>query len=294
MQQRKAYAKINLSLDVVGKRADGYHLVKMIMQTVDLFDVLAFEKTDTPGIRIALGNCKNPDAQQQVPLGEDNLIYKAATAFFQKFLPDEGQGVSILLEKNIPIAAGMAGGSTDAAATINGLNDLFAAGVSIEDRKKLAVMIGADVPYCIEGGTQLSEGIGEILTVLPAPPKMHLVIAKPDLSISTKYVYQHLRLDADLVHPDVDGMQEAIKRGDFQGITSRLGNVLESVTLSENPVIGEIKRILMEQGAENALMSGSGPTTFGIFRDRETAQKAYSVLEGTGIVRQLFITGLHN
>lgn len=278
---RKAYAKINLALDVLRRREDGYHEVKMIMQTVGIYDTLTFTKRAKPGILLETN-------QECLSTGDDNLICRAA----KLILEDAGveQGVEIFLQKRIPIAAGMAGGSTDAAATLAGLNELFALGFSLEKLQALGLSLGADIPYCLMGGCALSEGIGEILTRIPAPPACFLVVAKPDIDVSTKFVYENLHADTLERHPDVDGMVEAIKRGSLQGIADRLGNVLETVTIREYPVIDGIKEMLLNAGAENALMSGSGPTVFGIFTERERAQDAAGEIMEKLLVKQVFVT----
>lgn len=277
----KAYAKINLGLDVIRQRPDGYHEVKMIMQTVGIFDVLTITKTEEKGICLLVG-------QAPLPCDKDNLIYKAADMVINHF--DIREGVKITLEKNIPIAAGMAGGSSDAAAVFRGMNRLFDLGMNLSDMQKLGVKIGADVPYCIMGGTALSQGIGEILSALPAPPKAYLLIAKPDINVSTKFVYENLHANFLSYHPDIDGMTEALKEGNLRGITDRMGNVLETVTEKQYPIIGEIKELMKAEGADNSLMSGSGPTVFGIYKDEKTAKKAYEVLKGKNLAKQIFVT----
>lgn len=282
---RKAYAKINLGLDVIRRRPDGYHEVKMIMQTVDIYDVLTFSRSDEPGIILTLDDAN-------LSVGKDNLIYKAAQLVMQEM--DVKEGVKIHLQKNIPIAAGMAGGSTDAAAVFHGLNQLFDLGMSLQQMMELGVKIGADVPYCIMGGTALSEGIGEILRPLTAPPQCVLLVAKPDINVSTKFVYENLHADRLVDHPDIDGMIEAIEAGNLTGITQRMENVLETVTVKEYPVIQEIKSLMKEGGALNALMSGSGPTVFGIFEDRGLAEVAAQKIEAEGYAKQVFVTGFLN
>lgn len=282
---RKAYAKINLGLDVLRRRPDGYHEVKMIMQTVGIYDVLTFRKRkmmgDFPDITISLD-------KEELPCDKNNLIYKAAELIMQAY--EIKEGVDITLNKNIPIAAGMAGGSTDAAAVFHGFKELFGLSMSLEDMKDMGVKIGADVPYCIMGGTALSEGIGEILTPLPASPKACLLIAKPEISVSTKFVYENLHADRLEYHPDIDGMVDALQNGDLKGITDRMGNVLEIVTVKEYPVIARIKEEMLKGGAENALMSGSGPTVFGIFREKEAAGKCSEVIKELGLAKQIFVT----
>lgn len=278
---RKAYAKINLGLDVLCRREDGYHEVKMIMQTVDIYDTLTFVKRKEQGI------CLKVD-KKELSEDKDNLIYRAAELLMKKARVQEG--VEIRLEKRIPIAAGMAGGSTDAAAAFHGINALFDLGYSLEELQALGVTLGADIPYCLAGGTAISEGIGEILTAIPTPPQCTLVVAKPDINVSTKFVYENLHANTLTCHPDIDGMVEAIKAGSMQGITARLGNVLETVTVKEYPVIAEIKALMKEQGAEGALMSGSGPTVFGIFETEEQAQKAAAQIQEQQLAGQVFVT----
>ena len=290
---RKAYAKINLGLDVLRRRPDGYHEVKMIMQTVDIYDTLTFRKLEERELSEKEKSSTEPviriySDHETLPCNKSNLIYKAAALVMKIY--EIKSGVAITLEKRIPIAAGMAGGSTDAAAVFHGLNELFELGMSPDEMKGMGVTIGADVPYCIMGGTALSEGIGEILTRLPAPPKAYLLVAKPDINVSTKFVYENLHADTLSYHPDIDGMVQAIKEGSLEGITDRMGNVLETVTEKEYPVIARIKEEMKKAGAENALMSGSGPTVFGIYRQKEIAQKAYGILKEQGLAKQIFVT----
>lgn len=281
---RKAYAKINLGLDVIGRLENGYHVVKMVMQTVGIYDVLTLKKIPS-GIVVTTDN-------GELPTDDNNLIYKAARLMREAYGITEG--VSIHLEKNIPIAAGMAGGSTDAAGTFLGMNELFEIGATIQELQELGVKVGADVPYCIMGGTALAEGIGEILSPLPAPPQCHLVVAKPDINVSTKYVYEHLDAEGVETHPDIDGMIDALEEGDLQGIVSRLGNVLESVTVKKHAIINTLKQCMMESGAMGSLMSGSGPTVFGIFTDVQKAQKAKEEIEKKQLAKQVFVTNFHN
>lgn len=282
---RKAYAKINLGLDVLRRRPDGYHEVKMIMQTVGIYDVLTFRKRESagnfPDISISLD-------KEELPGDKNNLIYKAAELVMETY--NIKKGVDITLNKNIPIAAGMAGGSTDAAAVFHGLKELFGLSMSLEDMKLMGVKVGADVPYCMIGGTALSEGIGEILTPLKAPPKAFLLIAKPDIHVSTKFVYENLHADTLSFHPDIDGMVRALQEGDLKGITDRMGNVLETVTVREYPVIEEIKEEMKKGGAQNALMSGSGPTVFGIYKEKEAARRSGAKIEELGLAREIFVT----
>lgn len=281
MMKQKAYAKVNIGLDVLRRRPDGYHELKMIMQTVDICDELTFEREREPGIQLRIDGA-------DLPADESNLAYRAAALLMED--KHIREGVSITLKKRIPIAAGMAGGSADAAAVMRGLNALFAMGYSKESLQKLGVKLGADIPYCISGGTMLSEGIGEVLTPLPAPPDCHLVVAKPDVDVSTAFVYRNLRADSLPFHPDIDGMAKALAAGDLKGITDRMGNVLETVTVREYPVIDRIKKRMRELGAENALMSGSGPTVFGIYREKETAENTAEVLKEEKLAKAVFAT----
>lgn len=277
----EAYAKINLGLDVLRRREDGYHEVKMVMQTVGISDTLEFEKLEQDTIHIAVNKA-------ELPCNEDNLIYRAV-----KLMKDTcgiSEGVGVRLEKRIPVAAGMAGGSTDAAAAIHGMDRLFGLGLSLEEKQKLGVKIGADVPYCLMGGTALSEGIGEVLTALPAVPRGFLVVAKPDIDVSTRFVYENLHANSLKQHPDIDGMVESIRQGDLQGIADRMENVLETVTVRHYPIIEQMKEFLRGQGAMNALMSGSGPTVFGIFEKQETAEKAFEAMRSAGFTEQVFLT----
>lgn len=279
--KQRAYAKINLGLDVLRRRPDGYHEVKMVMQTVDIYDDLFLEKTEKPGVELQIEG-------SELTAGKDNLICRAAELFMEE--KGIAGGVKIRLVKRIPIAAGMAGGSSDAAATLRGMNELWETGCSAQELQKLGVRLGADIPYCVVGGTMLSEGIGEILTPLPAPPECVLLIAKPEISVSTKFVYENLHADTLKSHPDIDGMVEAIRRGQLEGITERMGNVLETVTTKTYPVIEEIKTVMKEKGAENALMSGSGPTVFGIFGRKEQAEEAAAILRERDLAKQVFVT----
>lgn len=278
---KNAYAKINLALDVLRRRPDGYHDVKMIMQTVDIYDTLTFTEKEEAGIVLKVDN-------SELSAGQDNLICRAAEQLFAE--SGVTKGVEILLTKRIPIAAGMAGGSTDAAATLHGLNELFGLGYSLEELQKIGVELGADIPYCLMGGTALSEGIGEVLTRLPSPPQCSLVVAKPDINVSTKFVYENLHAESLPYHPDIDGMIEAVKAGSLNIVADKLGNVLETVTVKEYPVIDEIKELMKNEGAENALMSGSGPTVFGIFIGEKAAETAAEQIEQRGLAKQVFVT----
>lgn len=275
--------KINLGLDVVRKREDGYHEVRMIMQTVGVYDRITLNRSRTPGIRITTN-------LYFLPVNENNLVYKAAQMLMEEFQVDEG--LEINLQKYIPVAAGMAGGSADAAAVLYGVNRMFRLGLSQKGLMERGVKIGADVPYCLMRGTALSEGIGEVLTRLPAAPDCKVIIAKPGVSVSTKYVYGHLDAAGIQEHPDIDGMVRAIREGSYEGVVSRLGNVLETVTQERHPVIGQIKELLTVHGADGALMSGSGPTVFGMFREEKKAREALRALEKSRLAKQMYLTGL--
>lgn len=276
----KAYAKINLGLDVVRRLENGYHEVRMIMQTVGIHDELMLKRTEE-GITVTTDS-------GELPTDENNLIYKAAKLMLETY--HISSGLHIHLKKNIPVAAGMAGGSTDAAATFKGINRLFDLDCTLEELMKLGVQIGADVPYCVMGGTALAEGIGEKLTSLNPAPDCYLLVAKPDIQVSTKYVYEHLDAEGIRKHPDIDGMVEAIWEESLQGILDRMGNVLESVTVEKYPIIQKIKDRMRELGALNSLMSGSGPTVFGIFISERQAREAYVQMEKEGLAKQLFVT----
>ncbi|NLZ81479.1 MAG: 4-(cytidine 5'-diphospho)-2-C-methyl-D-erythritol kinase [Clostridiales bacterium] len=281
----KAYGKINLGLDVVRKREDGYHEVRMIMQTVNIFDRIEIKKTKSPDIKIKTN-------LYYLPTNEDNLVYKSAKLLMEEF--DISQGIAIDLKKHIPVAAGMGGGSSDAAAVLYGVNRMFDLGLSIDDLMKRGVKLGADVPYCLLRGTVLAEGIGEKLTQLPPMPACSLIIAKPNMSLSTKAVYGKLNANELNSHPDIDGMVEAIRQNDLNGVAGRLENVLETITIPDYPIIGELKDFMMKHKALNALMSGSGPTVFGLYDDEKAARKAYEILKKKKIVKQLYITSLYN
>lgn len=282
----KAYGKINLGLDVVRRREDGYHEVRMVMQTVGIYDTIDL-------VRIPQKTIKVETNLYYLPNDSNNLVYKAAKLLMDEFGIQEG--VSIKLQKFIPVAAGMAGGSSDAAAVLFGVNKMFRLGLTMSQLMERGVKIGADVPYCLMRGTALAEGIGEKLTRLPSVPQCQVLIAKPPVNVSTKYVYENLHAN-DLraeEHPDIDGMVEAIRSSDLHGIVKRFGNVLERVTLKEYPVIGEIKDKMKKLGAMGTLMSGSGPTVFGLFENPQLAANAYEELrygEASKLTKQVYLT----
>lgn len=277
----RALAKINLGLDILRKREDGYHEVRMIMQTIQMYDVLKMKKVKKPGISLSVN-------YSYIPSDERNLVYKAAKLLMDEFQVKEG--VDICLEKFIPVAAGMAGGSSDAAAAMVGINRLFKLGLSERELMDRAVNIGADVPYCIMRGTALAEGIGEKLTRIAQIPDCFVLIGKPGISVSTKMAYESLQLDKISSHPDIDGMIRDIENGDLLTMTEKMGNVFEPGIIEKYPVIGEIKDLMEDNGALKAMMSGSGPTVFGIFDDREKMEAAAAVLRESGLAKTVFAT----
>ena len=277
----RALAKINLGLDVTGKREDGYHEVRMVMQTIQMYDQLEIKESKELGIRLTTN-------LPFLPCNDGNLVYKAAKILMDEF--DIRQGVDMNLTKFIPVAAGMAGGSSDAAAALVGINRMFQLGLTKRQLMERGVQIGADVPYCVLRGTALAEGIGEKLTVLPPMPDCWILIGKPGISVSTKYVYTTLDLNTDTVHPDIDGMKKALEDGNLYGITERMGNVLQDVTIPAYPEVERIKEQMKTLGAVNAMMSGSGPTVFGIFDNEEKAQETCQKLRESGSCQQVFLT----
>lgn len=281
----KALGKINLGLDILGRRENGYHDVRMVMQTVYLYDRVTLEKTREPGIEISTN-------LSYLPVNENNIAYKAAELLRGEFGIREG--IRITLEKHIPVAAGMAGGSSNAAAVLFGMNRMFGLGLSEEGLKERGVTLGADVPYCIMRGTVLAEGIGEILTPLPPLPKCYVLIAKPPLSVSTRTVYEKIDREGIKSHPDIDGILAGLQEGDLQQVAGSMGNVLEQVMLEEHPVLQRIKDVMIGSGALNAMMSGSGPTVFGIFTSRGRARAAAARLKRQTPVKQAYVTNVHN
>ncbi len=286
----KAYGKINLGLDVLRRREDGYHEVRMIMQTVGVFDRIDLVRQPQPGIQVATN-------LYYLPTNENNLVYRAAQLLMDEFSIKEG--VLIRLQKYIPVAAGMAGGSSDAAAVLFGINKMFDLGLTTNGLMERGVRLGADVPYCIMRGTALSEGIGELLTPLPPVPQCQVLIAKPGISVSTKYVYENLHAN-DLrpeQHPDIDAMIDAIHHGDIHRIAGTMGNVLETVTIKKHPVIQTIKNRMMEYGAIGSMMSGSGPTVFGLFTNPMAARDAFEEFrfgKDAELAKQVYLTNFYN
>ena len=235
-----APAKINIGLDVIRRREDGYHEVKMIMQSIRLFDRLTLTKTKEPGIKLTTN-------LSYLPVNEDNLVYQSAKRLMDEFHLEGG--LDIKLDKRIPVAAGMAGGSTDAASCMLAINDLYGLGLSKRHLMKRGVKLGADIPYCILKGTALSEGIGEKLSTIPAMPSCYILIAKPNIHVSTKWVYTNLVLDEHTNHPDIDGMLASMKKRDLLSLSNQIGNVLESVTIPAYPQIAAIKECMLQNGA---------------------------------------------
>ena len=281
----KALAKINLGLDVLGKREDGYHEVRMVMQTIHLYDRVEIKKTRSPHIHVETN-------LYYLPVNEDNLVYRAA-----KLMKDEFQikeGVRIVLQKFIPVAAGLAGGSSDAAAVLVGMNRIFNLGLKQNKLMELGLKIGADVPFCIMRGTALAEGIGEKLSSLPPMVKCPVLIAKPAVSVSTKFVYQNLKLNEQTPHPDIDALITDIRNSDLDNICADMGNVLETVTIPNYPVIAQIKEQMLKSGAKASMMSGSGPTVFGLFGDEETARRARAEMKASGLAKQVYLTSIYN
>ena len=281
----RALAKINLGLDILGKREDGYHEVRMIMQTIQMYDVLEMKKKKSPGISLAVN-------YPFIPSDERNLVYKAAKLLMDEFQVEEG--VSIHLDKFIPVAAGMAGGSSDAAAALVGINRLFRLGLTERDLMERAVNIGADVPYCVMRGTALAEGIGEKLTRIARMPQCYVLVGKPGINVSTKAAYESLKLDQIQTHPDIDGMVRDIENSDLYSMVNKMGNVFEPGIIGKYPVIREIKDLMEEHGALKAMMSGSGPTVFGIFDDKKKMEEAAAVLRESRLAKTVFGTEIFN
>lgn len=281
----KALAKINLGLDVLGRRDNGYHDVRMVMQTIYLYDNVTLTRTEEPGIQVETN-------LSYLPVDENNIAYKAAKLLIDEF--DIREGVHIKLEKRIPVAAGMAGGSSNAAAVLVGINRMFDLGLSQSELMERGVSLGADVPYCVMRGTALAEGIGEKLSSLPSMPRCYILVAKPAISVSTKWVYETLDAKEIVEHPDIDGLLQGLKEQDLSKIASSMGNVLESVTIERYPIIETIKDAMKEAGALNTMMSGSGPTVFGIFDNRKVAKDAWYKLRNMDCAKQVYLANVHN
>lgn len=280
----KALAKINLGLDVLGRRENGYHDVRMIMQSIYLYDEVKIERTEKPGIELKSN-------LYFLPTGEGNIAYKAAKMLMEEFQITEG--VRITLNKHIPVAAGMAGGSSNAAAVLFGMNKIFELKLTQQELMERGVRLGADVPYCIMRGTVLAEGIGEELTTLTPMPKCFVLIAKPPVSVSTKVVYEALDAKEIVDHPDINGLIAGLEHRDLKEIAACMGNVLEDVTIPMHPVIEEIKQEMKSSGALNAMMSGSGPTVFGLFETKSAARKAQERIRKKALAKQVYVTNMH-
>ena len=258
----------------------------MIMQTVNVYDDIIITKTEKNG------EIKVTTDKEVLSNEKGNLAYMAARMLFDEFGINDG--IEIRINKRIPIAGGMAGGSADCAATLKGINEMFKLNLDEKALMERGVKLGADVPYCIMGGTAIARGIGEILTPLPAPPKCHVIIAKPPVSVSTAYVYGHIKPDSIEKHPDIEKMADAIRNKDLYALSKLLYNVMEDVTVPEYPVISQIKDIMINGGALNSIMSGSGPTVFGLFDNIEKAEKVMENLTQNNLTEQLYLTEFIN
>ena len=274
----RSFAKINLTLDIVGTRDNGYHNLKTIMQSVNLSDIIIVDKTD--------GEIKITTNKKGLPTNNKNIAYKACEAYYNAL--GKSGGAKILIHKNIPVSAGLAGGSGNAAAVLASLNMLNSYAFSDEELMEIGATLGADVPYCLMGQTQLAEGIGEILTKLPSLPKCYIVLVTPPLSISTPWAYTKYDNCEKTIFPDNDKMIAALKNADYQSICKNLSNVFEDVTLTEYNVIASIKEKMLSLGADGSIMSGSGPTVFGLFSNRKKAKAAHDSLCRT--YRDTFLT----
>ncbi len=277
----KAMGKINLGLDVLGRLDNGYHQVRMVMQMVNIYDKVTLTVLEEPGIWVNTN-------LSFLPADENNLVYKAARLLMEEFHVQKG--LKIDLYKFIPVAAGMAGGSSDAAAVLYGVNRLFGLGLTRKQLMERGVRIGADVPYCVMRRTALAEGIGEVLTPLAPMPPCIILLAKPGISVSTKIVYENLDMKTFISHPPIDDTIKALRNRDLRALAASMGNVLEDVTISRYPEIEKIKADMKKAGALNAMMSGSGPTVFGIFEEKEKALAAAGSLRRGGIAKQIYVT----
>ena len=281
----KARAKINITLDVTGVRDDGYHELKMIMQTVELYDGVYIKKIEKPIIKLKSN-------LEWLPKDERNLAYRAAALIREKYGIKEG--VYIELRKAIPVAAGLAGGSIDCASVLYGMNKLFDLGISRKTLAEIGLTLGSDVPYCLMRGTALAEGRGEILTRLPSCPKAWVVLAKPPMGLSTAAVYKAIDRAKEIYHPNTEAVIEAIKDKDLHKMARNLSNVLETVSMEMCPMVGEIKRRFMETGAIGSLMSGSGPTVYGLFESRKIAQSSAETIKEEFGLRDVALTKIYN
>ena len=279
--KRIAYAKINLGLDVIAKREDGYHDLKMVMETISLHDKLRLKKIKKNEIILKTN-------LPYLPTDDRNLVVKIIGHMKEVYgLPG---GVFVDLYKVIPVGAGLGGGSADAAETIKGMNDLFDLNLTLEEMIDIGVGFGADIPYCIRGGAMLAEGIGEVLTAIEQPMTLNLVVVKPKVSVSTPYVFKHLKAQEIEEHPDMDGLVEALARQDLNAMIGAMGNVLEPVTFEGYPEVAQVKEAILATGALGAMMSGSGSAVFGVYSDIGACKKAASKLKANGLVKNVFIT----
>lgn len=276
-----ALAKINLGLDIVSRLPNGYHEVDMIMQTVKLYDTVDITTRADDEITISC-------SKDFVPTDESNLAYRAAQ-LLKRLYPEKVHGVDIRIKKVIPVAAGMAGGSTDAAAVLYGMNELYDLQMRKAYMMQISLELGADVPFCLFRGTARSTGIGERLERLSPIPRVTFLIAKPKLSVSTAEAYKAYDSADDIVHPDIDALAAAIEAGDLDKMTANMGNVLEQIIAKDHPVIGDIERMMKENGALASMMTGSGPAVFGIFTDIEKARASYNVIGESGLSKGLYI-----
>lgn len=267
----KAPAKINLMLDVLRKREDGYHEVEMIMTMVDLADRLEMEELSRNTIIIS-------SQAGYIPLDEKNLAFQAAKLIKERYKVDKG--VYIHLDKKIPVAAGLAGGSSDAAAALRGLNRLWGLRIPLDELSRLGAELGSDVPFCVTGGTAIARGRGEALEHISPPPQCWVVLAKPPINVSTADVYGRFRLSQVDKHPSTEAMAAELAAGSFPGMCQQLGNVLESVTLKLYPEVEQLKESMRKLGADGVLMSGSGPTVFGLVSRESKVARIYNGLRG--------------
>jgi len=285
-----AYAKINLGLDIIGKRDDGYHDLSMVMQTIDLRDDIDISVSPEIMGSSEQGTIMLTCSDKSIPK-EDNLAYRAAKLLYEEF--DITDHLDIDIKKHIPVAAGLGGGSADAAAVLRGVNEILGLDLSNEELMERGLKLGADVPFCISGGTACAEGIGEQLMPLYIPDEgLHVIVAVPEgLKVSTKEIYEEYdKAEFTGIHPDIDNLRAAIEMEDVGCIPEFLGNVLESVTMKKHPEIGQLKNIMMKSGAAGALMSGSGPSVYGLFVDEAAVEKAYNALFESGITGSVFVT----
>lgn len=280
-----ARAKINITLDVLGKRDDGYHDLSMIMQTINLCDNVFIKKTNNENIELRSNLV-------WMPCDSRNLVYKAAEAIMKKY--DIKQGVSIELTKNIPVAAGLAGGSSDCAATLVGMRSLFKLPINNDELMAIGKELGADVPYCIMRGTALAEGIGEKLTPLPPFPNCYVLVCKPPINVSTAAVFGSFDINKVDKRPDNNKMIELIKNKDLNGICQNMCNALESVTIANYPIVADIKKAMIDNKALGSMMSGSGPTVFGFYKDYGTALEALKEIRHSFKIKEVYVTTIYN